>query len=326
MTQKENALELIRFGKPERIAEKIPGYWLHYLGADHQGYAGGGHDCPVGTVWTDIWGTGWHKEAEGVMGFPKENPLADPAALAQYQWPDPDDERICSPIYQQAAGITEEIRRENFIIGSHRDTLWEKSYMLVGMENMMEYLYTDPAYAREIFRRIMDFQLGIAQHYAACGVEMVYLSDDLGTQHSLLLSPAMIREFLLPEYRRLFQFYKERGVLIHFHSCGHIEPLLETFIELGVDILNPVQATANNLEHVIRVTEGKMCIDGAIPTALLMEGPPDKIRQTVRETIGLLGRKGGYFCCPDQSMPVPEENLAALSEAVRQYGGYAPSV
>lgn len=94
---------------------------------------------------------------------------------------------------------------------------------------------------REVLRRIMDFHLGIAEHYAELGVEIVSLSDDLGTQQGLLLSPQIIDEFLMPEYRRLIGFYKRRGVTVNFHSCGHVEPLIGRFLERGIDILNPIR-------------------------------------------------------------------------------------
>ena len=194
--------------------------------------------------------------------------------------------------------------------------------MLVGMENMMYYFYEEPEYAAEILHRIMDFQLGIAKHYIAVGVEVVSLGDDMGTQYSLLFSREIFDRFLRPEYERLFSFYHDRGVLINFHSCGHIEPLLDTFIELGVDILNPVQATANNLARVIEKTHGKMALQGGISTALLMDGPTEAIRATVRDTIALLGKDSGYFCVPDQVLPFPQEHLDALWDAVREFGRY----
>ena len=194
--------------------------------------------------------------------------------------------------------------------------------MLVGMENIMCYFYAEPEYAREILHRIMDFQLGIAQHYINVGVEMVDFSDDMGTQHSLLLGKEIFDEFIKPEYRRLFDFYKSRNILINYHSCGHIEPLLTSLIELGVDVLNPVQVTANNLQSLITVTKGKMALMGGISTGLIMDGTPAKIRETVKDTINLLGKDGGYFCCPDQGTPFPQENYVAFEDAVKEFGYY----
>lgn len=320
MTAKENALRIIRFEPAESITGGPPCHSAKYLGCDHEGYNGGGHHLPVGSQWHDIWGTRWYREHEGVMGFPRGNPLADlPHAIGGYKWPDPDDERICSLIYKTAQGHKKDA---TFLAGRHRDTLWEKSYMLVGMEDLMCYFLTEPAAVKELLHRIMDFQLGIADHYIKIGVEMVFLGDDLGTQSGLLLSPQIINDFLVPEYRRLFDFYRSRGILINFHSCGHIAPVLETFIDLGVNILNPVQATANNLDTVRRITQGRMALQGGVSTGIIMSGPPEKIRREVAERIWQLGRNGGYFCAPDQGMPFPKAHLDAFNAALADFGKY----
>jgi len=319
LNAKENALRSIRFDRPAWVMQGLPAYALHYRGVNHEGYTGGGHDCPIGTRWKDIWGTGWQKEQEGVMGFPRVNPLAEVSALRTYRWPDPDDERICGQIYQQAAEFPHDDR---FLAGNHRDTLWEKTYMLVGMENAMVYFHSEPGFMREVLHHIMDFQLGIARHYAALGVELVYMSDDLGTQRGPLLSPRIVREFIAPEYQRLFDFHKQRGVLVQFHSCGKVDAFLDMWMDLGVDILDPVQATANDLAAVRQATQGRMALHGAVSSALVMQGPAERIVAEARSRMWQLGREGGYFCAPDQGLPYPQGHLRALQEAVEQYGHY----
>ncbi len=320
MNAKKNALRILRFDSPEWVMSGCPTHNIGYRGCNHEGFEGGGHHLPVGSVWQDIWGTQWHREHEGVMGFPRGNPLANPTTdLAAYACPDPDDDRIVRQIFEQVKGWD---RDEAFLCGSHRDTLWEKCYMLVGMENAMCGFYSEPEAMREILRRIMDFQLGIARHYLALGVEMVSMSDDLGTQCGLLLSPTLIEEFLVPEYRRLFALYKAKGVLVSFHSCGHIEPALDVFMGLGVDILNPVQATANNLDAVRARTAGRMALQGGICSGVIAAGPIPAIRAEVHRRIWQLGREGGYFCGPDQGIPWPEAHIQALRDAVAEFGQY----
>jgi uroporphyrinogen decarboxylase len=320
MNAKENALRIIRFDRPERVVKGPPSHVVAYRGCNHEGYTGGGHHLPVGSAWCDIWGVGWRREHEGVMGFPRVHPLADlPAALANYRWPDPDDERICGQIYEQAVAWD---RAQTFLCGSHRDTLWEKSYMLVGMADLMCFFRTEPNAVRELLHRIMDWQLGIARHYLRLGVEIVNCGDDLGAQSGLLLSPRIVAEFLAPEYRRLFSFYRQHGVLINFHSCGHVTPLLEVFMGLGIDILNPIQATANDLGEVRRVTQGRMALQGGISTGLVMEGPVEAIRDEVARRMAQLGQGGGYFCAPDQQMPWPLAHIEALEQAMDEFGRY----
>ncbi len=323
MNRKELALETIRCRNHQKILTEIPTYTLSYLGADHDGYEGHVDELhrPVGSRWTDIWGTEWHKEYPDLMGLPSYCPISEPEKLAEYHWPDPDDERIIGAIYRGKEEFDRLEDRENYILcGSHRDTLWEKSYMLVGMEAMMEYFYTEPEFAEEILDRIMEFQLGIARHYLAVGVEMVDMSDDLGSQTSLLMSPAMIQEFLVPRYRKLFEVYKKAGVLVHFHSCGHVLPLFDTFVDLGVDVLNPIQVSANNREEVAASAKGRLSLHGGVSSSVLMTGTPEEIDAEVREAIRVFGKDGGYFCSPDQYMPYPPENLEIMRASIERWG------
>jgi uroporphyrinogen decarboxylase len=318
MNKKQNTLEIIKFGHPERITGGIePVHGICYFGMNHENAEGKGHEQQVGAVWTDIWGTVWQKEHEGVMGFPRGNPLDDLSKMDKYPWPDPNDERLIKQIYTMAEGYDKETQ---FLVGGHRDTLWEKSYMLCGMENIMCYLYTEPEAAKELLHQIMDFQIGIAKHYLAVGVEAVNCGDDLGTQIAPLMSPEIMEEFFVPEYRRLFDLYKQHGVIINFHSCGHIMPLLETFIGLGIDILNPIQASANDLAEVRRITHGRMALQGGLSSGLLVSGPPESIRAEVKRLISMLGKEGGYFCAPDQGMPWPQEHYEEYEKALEEFG------
>lgn len=320
MNAKENALRIIRFDDPERIVEDLPTHTVGYLGWLHQGYDAPGHDVPVGTTWTDVWGTTWEKRLKGVMGFPRNHPMSDLVrGLREHRWPDPEDERICGRIYEQAESCE---RTEVFLQGAHRQTLWEKSHMLVGMADLMCYFYTEPSAVRELLHRIIDFDLAVAKHYVEVGAEIAYLSDDLGTQNGLLFSPEILHEFFVPEYRRLFDFYKQHEVLIRFHSCGHISPILDVFMDLGVDVLHPVQETANDLQLVRERTQGRMALHGSISSELIVTGPVERIQQKVRHRIRQLGKRGGYFCSPDQRVPWPEEHFQTLREAVEEYGKY----
>jgi len=319
MNAKENAIRIIRFDHPERIVSGPPTYTLCYHGCNHEGFDGGGDGSPVGSIWKDIWGTEWHKIHEGVMGLPKGNPLSEIENLKSYQFPDPDDERICGEIYRMAENFK---GGDEFLAGSHRDTLWEKAYMLVGMENMSMYFLTEPEFAREVLHRIMDFQLGIAKHYANLGIEFAHLGDDLGTQRGDLLGPRVINDFLRPEYERLFSFYRQRSVLIGFHSCGNIGSVIGTFMELGVDALNPIQATANDLDRIRNMTKHRMALQGGVSSGIIMDGPVDRIIAEVQKRIWQLGQDGGYFCAPDQGMPFPKIHIDAVYGAIEKFGFY----
>jgi uroporphyrinogen decarboxylase len=319
MNLKENALKIIRFDNPERVTPRAPWFELFWRGAKMDGFDGTNWDSPAGTKWVDVFGTTWNKLHEGMIGHPVGFPLAEPKHLQNYQWINPDDERICGLIYEMYRDFP---GGDMFLAGSHIATLWEKAYQLVGMENIMLYFFTEPDFVRDVLHHIMDIQLGIAEHYANLGVELVRLCDDLGAQNGPLLGPRIVDEFLVPEYRRLFKFYKERDMLIYFHCDGNLDSLLDVFLDLGVDILNPVQVTANNLDTVRARTQGRMALEGGVASATVMEGPVERIESEVRERLWQLGKDGGYFCRYDQGMPYPEAHVDALLNTVEKYGKY----
>ena len=319
MDAKENALRIMRFDHPERVVEIPPLFLIRYQGAYIEDTDDELDVTLVGAKWVDPWGVGWHKVHEGVVGYPITHPIFAREDLKHYRWIDPDDERICGKIYEMADAFA---ASDQFLTGSHHHTLWERAYMLVGMENMMLYFYTEPEFVREVFHRIMDIQLRVAEHYIDVGVEVVRLTDDLGMQDSALLGPRIVNEFLRPEYERLFRFYKERDIMISFHSCGNLDSFVSMLIDLGVDILDPVQVTANDLDRVRTLTKGKTALRGGVSSATVMDGPIERIAAEVQERLWQLGREGGYFCYPDQTMPFPQAHLDAFHEAVEKYGHY----
>ena len=317
MTKKENAIQILRFGKPEYNMNTMPMHNICYTGCNHDGYNMSYDDCSLGEKWVDVWGVHWEKKQEGIMGYPISHPLEDINELKNYNWPDPNDPRIYKKIYEMAEQRTDS---DCFLCGSHRNLLLEKAESLIGMENLFIYFYTEPELLREFFRKYMDFQIKIAEHYISLGVEMITCSEDMGTQNSLLISLELINDFLVPEYKRLFSLYKQHGVIIEFHSCGHIEPFIETLIDLGVDILNPVQATANNLENVRKITQNRMALHGGVNSDTILNGPIEAIKDEIKLRIEALGAKGGYFCDADQHMNFPPENIRTFYESVRQFG------
>lgn len=94
------------------------------------------------------------------------------------------------------------------------------------------------------------------------------------------------------------------------------------FFELGMNILNPVQATASDLDAVRRRTQGRIALHGGVSSGVVMAGPVERIRSEVRTRIRQLGRDGGYFCWADQGMPYPPMHVQALRDAIVEYGRY----
>jgi uroporphyrinogen decarboxylase len=163
----------------------------------------------------------------------------------------------------------------------------------------------------------------VFDRYLELGVDAVSFSEDLGTQRALMISPAMFREFLLPEYEYCFENVLRADKLINFHSCGCVDAIASDLASIGVAILNPVQARANNLKKIKSETAGTMALLGGIDTVVLANGTPQQVRAEVIRIMEILKPGGGYVCGPDQGIPgIPEENMAMLWDTAKEVGRY----
>ena len=317
MNAKENLLEAIRFGNPEWVpcSRDLPIARVGFFGVNPE------DNRPQGAeLWTDLWQVRHHQEQEGIMPFPEYHPLAHMDDWNEYQWPDPHDPALYVQAKSHLAKISD--RQTVIVSGSHRSTLLERAWKLVGMENLFMLLLTDKKRANWLLDHIIEFQLGVAEEYLRLGVDSAALGDDHGTQLSVYMNPELFRSYFKPRYKLLIDLYKTRGCLINFHSCGNIIDLVPDFIDLGIDILNPIQATALDLPRLRKITDGKMALQGGVSTATVLQGPAQRIQEEVRDRIQCLAQKGGYICGPDQGFPYPPEHIRHLEEAVEHHGAY----
>jgi uroporphyrinogen decarboxylase len=269
--------------------------------------------------WTDRWGVEWKITRSDMVPFPKGNPLRDLDKLEQYTFPDPDDLEFTERHKRFLSSVD---RGKHLIFGSLTYFMFERAWALMGMENFFKAIHTHPKEVKRLLHEIADFNIKVFERYLEIGVDGVTFSEDLGHQYGLMISPKKFREFFVPEYRRIFEPLLREGKIIDFHSCGCIQDIVEDLIGLGVTILNPVQARANDLMSIKRRCAGRMALKGAIDSHLLMLGPIEKIRAEVKRVIGILAPGGGYVIGPDQAMPFPQENLNALWDVAEKYGRY----
>jgi uroporphyrinogen decarboxylase len=312
MTPKENLLHAIRHDAPEWVPRASEGV---FAGVAYEG------NFRVAS-WVDAWGVRWETTRDDMVPFPKGNPLPDLDRLDDFAFPDPDAMFVLS---EDTRAYLDALDRDACILlGQQVYFLFERAWALMGMEGFMMAFHTHPAELRELLRRITDYNVRIFDRYMEAGCDGVGFSEDLGSQRALLISPAAWREFLLPEYARAFAPVRAAGGMVNFHSCGCVMDIAEDLADLGVEILNPVQARANDLAELKRRVGGRMALMGAIDTQhVLMRGTPADVEAEVRRVLDILAPGGGYICGPDQGMPFPEENIAALWRACEEHGRYA---
>jgi uroporphyrinogen decarboxylase len=160
-------------------------------------------------------------------------------------------------------------------------------------------------------------------------VDIVKIGDDLGSQDGLMISPAMYREMLAPIHAEFIRFIKSRTrAKVFFHTDGDVFDLIPDFIEMGVDILNPIQTSAGRMSDLNRLKGefgGAITFCGAIDTREVLPcGTPEEVRDEVKRVIGILGRNGGYMVASVHTImnDVPAQNVLAMVDAVEEHGWY----
>jgi len=160
-------------------------------------------------------------------------------------------------------------------------------------------------------------------------VDIIKIGDDLGTEKSLMISPNMYREILKPIHADFIDFIKARTkAKIFFHSDGDVAPLIEDFIEMGIDILNPIQTSAGSMSDLPALKKrfgDNIVFCGGIDTQnILPHGSPEEVRQEVRRVMQILGPGGGCMIGAVHTImnDVPPENVLAMVDAVEEFGHY----
>jgi len=270
--------------------------------------------------WMDHWGVRWEVGLADTVPFPKGNPLPSLDQLADFCTPDP-NALVFTPEMREALKNTD--RGERLIKGELIYLLFERAWAIMGMENFQMAFATHPAEMHAFLHQIAHYARVVFDRYLELDVDAIGFSEDLGSQRALMISPAMFREFILPEYVYCFENVLRAGKIVHFHSCGCVHAVAKDLADIGVTILNPIQARANNLDRIKRDTVGRMALHGGIDTAILANGTPDDVRTEVMRMLDILKPGGGYICAPDQEIPgIPDKNLRMLWKTARECGRY----
>lgn len=269
--------------------------------------------------WMDEWGTEWRHAAGGTGAITVSHPLHDWSQLEAYL-----AERIPDPRAPgRLGGVAPALEmhgRTRYFAGMTHLALFERLHCLRGMQNTFQDFHLFPAEVDRLLGALTDYLLEIIRAWGELeGVDGWFLTDDWGTQTSLMISPRMWRKFFAARYRRLCDEAHRWGMDVIFHSCGNVTAIIGDLIDAGVDVLDPLQPEAMDLPRVAREFGGKIAFCGGISDQEIVTFTPAQVRDHVHRTIDTLGRAFGnaYLVAPSNTLPpdVPIENLVALFEA-----------
>ena len=282
----------------------------------------------------DSWGSGQMEISPGEW-FPGVHPLSDATSIEDLEsypgWPDMKDPTRVAHVKTAAKKLAEQNEYAIFA------TPWllfplERAFAMQGMDVFLLNLAINPEFAIGLLEKTASLCKELMEPFLAemgDQVDIIKIGDDLGTQESLLMSPKMYRDILKPIHADYIDFIKQRtNAKVFFHTDGDVVPLIPDFIEMGIDILNPIQTSAGKMADLASLKKefGKNIIFcGGIDThRVLPAGTPEEVRQEVKRVIDLLGENGGYMVASVHTImnDVPPENVLAMVDAVEEFGKY----
>jgi len=289
----------------------IRSIWPEYTGPELEQYSDGS--------WKDWWGI--RKRHLGSFEVIDEHPLENAnrmEEIEEYSWPQPGWFDFSS-LREKA-----EVFKDYAIVirdpGPYSTCSLRVAMFLRSMSKFMLDLVERPHFAKAILNKVLQFYLQLNEKIleeVADFIDIYFIADDLGTQDGLMISPAMFVEFIEPILKQFIDQGKKYGKYVMYHSCGAIKQLIPKFIELGVDILNPIQVSAKGMDpREIKEKFGdKLCFHGGVDVQrLLVRSTPEEIKKQVVQLSMILGKNGGYILAPTNNiMPeTPLENILAM--------------
>ncbi len=274
-------------------------------------------------TYTDAWGVSWRNSSYSTRfgeGFYTEmvgHPLAEDSAIPGYRAPDPDAEDL----YAEAEWVLNTFKNEYWIVGVTVTTIFETAWALRGYEKLLMDFVTDPDAADAILDIPNAYHLRAAEKLTRMGVDMIWIGDDIGTQSSMLMSPDTWRRFLKPRMAGFISTIKaiNPALKVAYHSDGCIYPVIPELIEIGVDVLNPVQPRSMDPVLLKEKYGRQLCFWGTIDEQhTLPFGGPEDVKQEVAARLRTIGKGGGLIIGPTHhvQLDTPVENVLALANAV----------
>jgi uroporphyrinogen decarboxylase len=254
-----------------------------------------------------------------------EFPLADAdskADIENYDWFDPS----WSSRFSLANSVVKEYGEKYAIVGDLETTIFETAWYLTGLEKLLLDLLFEPEYLPALLDKIMQINLVTGTKLIEAGADIIWAGDDFGMQSGMIIDTDSWRKHFKPRIKFLFGEFKKvnPNLKIAWHSCGSILPIIPDFIEIGLDILNPLQPLAEgmNPEYLVENYGQDLVFFGGIDIQeLLPNGSVAQIKDEVKRRIEIFGKYNGYICAPAHNIQpdTPVENVLAFFEAVKEF-------
>lgn len=273
--------------------------------------------------YTDEWGIGWSVQPYdtpfGTGNYTEIvcHPLANDDTINNYQSPDPN--RL--ELYADSEQVIRDFKDEYWIVGVTVTTIFETAWALRGLEQMMVDMATDPDLANHLLDIPYRYHLTAAKKLVELGVDMIWTGDDVGSQRGMLISPKMWRKYFKP---RMANFIAELKALnpdvkVAYHSDGDVSHIIPELIDIGLDVLNPIQPACIDPAQIKQDYGNKLCFWGSIDEQhTLPFGSPADVEAEVIERLKTIGKNGGLILAPTHhvQLDTPLDNFWAMVNTI----------
>jgi len=276
-----------------------------------------------GDTYTNKWGIVW--QHIGYYNEMVKHPLADISSISELDDLDFDsyfDEGLFK-------GIEEQMKRHSgdFATIFGELSLFEASWFLRGFERFMKDLLSNERFALRLIDKVQDFFLKLAKRLLEYDIDMILASDDVGMEKNMLISPAVWRKVLKPRWEEMFRELrkKKRDLIICYHTCGHVTPIIPDLIDVGIDVLNPVQPRAMDPSELKEEFGDRLAFWGTVDEQrTLPYGSVADVESEVKLRIETVGSGGGLILAPSHNIQPDTslENIMAFYRASKKYGNY----
>ena len=293
--------------------------------------------------YTDEWGVKFRKiELPSGLIYDITDPVFSGATiddLDDYPWPDPYDPDLVEGLEEKARNLSE--NTDFALIGKFSNSIFEQAHYMRGFEQLLMDLSLEPDFVDGLMEKLVDIALArLEVGLKACGkyIQAVrFAGDDMGQQNGPIMSPSMFRNLIKPQFSRYYQKARKLidrynpAIKIIAHTDGDVYPIIPDYIEMGLEVLNPVQPYVAEMEHDKLKDEfgDRLSFHAAIDIQRVMPfGTPEEVKAEAIKTMRDLGPGGGYILAPTHYLQadVPPENIIALRDAVLEFGVYPLSL
>lgn len=244
-------------------------------------------------------------------------------------WKDLDEfiEKMPNPDRAEYFEGAARVRRENpdrFVVGMGFFCFYERLWTIRGMENILTDFLLEPERTMRLTQAVRDYHLKVIRRYGEAGVDAFYTSDDMGTQESLFFSPEVFRKFIKPCYADLIAEAHAHNMQFWLHTCGNVTSIMEDSIEIGLDVIHPIQPFAMDPKATAQTFGGRIAFMPGIDVQhLLPHCTPQEVEEGTRKFINTFWRPDGGFIVSMSNaihLDTSYENLEAFMRTAYEYG------